>query len=68
VYIGSWTAAVPELEISKRFAPSEALLPELGPNWTSLRSGYFNGNFEAMLGQNTDVRADLSIGIVYAPK
>ncbi|CAJ1406900.1 unnamed protein product [Effrenium voratum] len=53
VYIGSWTVHAPEQlkGLASRFVPSEKLLKELsedgGPNFTSLRSGFFFQNYLA---------------------
>ena len=55
VYVGSWTVRVPETTIAKRFVPTESFLKSLKEvPWTSLRSGYFAGNY-ATLFSGTDV-------------
>ncbi|KAJ8598644.1 hypothetical protein CTAYLR_003093 [Chrysophaeum taylorii] len=48
VFVGSWTVAQPDCTIAKRFVPSETLLQTLPIKWTSLRSGYFSGNYAAL--------------------
>lgn len=44
IFVGSWTVRCPETLIAKRFLAPEALLKEQD-KWTSLRSGYFCGNY-----------------------
>jgi uncharacterized protein YbjT (DUF2867 family) len=56
VFVGSWTVGAAEAlpTLAGRFAPTEALLKDLGDSsglkWTVLRSGFFFPNFAAMLG------------------
>ena len=61
VYVGSWTVRAPETTIAKRFVPTEAYLKALSTPWTSLRSGYFSGNYAALFGKDDIYFPELTV-------
>lgn len=64
VFIGSWTVAQPDCVIAKRFVPTEALLVRSSLKWTSLRSGYFAGNYSVLFKQPVIYFPEVTIPLV----
>lgn len=61
VFVGSWTVVAPDCIIAKRFVPAEARLKQSSLKWTSLRSGYFMGNYAGLFRQAKVFFPDLTI-------